>query len=627
MKYFLILLFLPSLSTISQDNSKLTIEKRDSLFKVWKDIEQPDSSRLNALDKLAWDVYLYSQPDSAFYYGEKYFIYAQSKGLIQKMASARTTQGASYYLRGNYVQATDLYLRALTLYEDIGEKNNRSELGVASVLNNLGIIHKEQGNFDKALEYFSRSLAIKKEKNNSIGVAITLENMGVIHFEGKRLDTAKVFFEEAIQMYQKIENDNGSERHLLGIASVLTNKGKVQKEEGQFHEALTSYNESKEIAVKFGDQQGVSEAESEIGDVYLALGNNQEAIKHGEIALEIAHSAGFIEQIEASTYVLYKAYDSEGDYAKALDMHIMNRIMSDSLQNLERKQEVLRQEYQYEYDQKVAKDSIVLNHIQTIAEAQLEAKNIRIEKDKTLMLALGLGIILSLIIIGFVYYRYTVVAKQKKLIQEQKRIVEAQSEERQKMMQEIHHRVKNNMQIIRSLLRLQANKIDDTKIVNMFEECQNRILTMASVHEHMYQSKDLIKIDISDYLKLLVERIAESHNLQQNIDLNLSIPHVKFKSETIVPLGFIINEIMTNSYKYAFEERDKGSVFLELKEINKKEFQMIIGDNGVGMNDERRNNSASLGQELIEIFTEQLDGTMERLKEPGTMFKMTFKQV
>ena len=228
MKYFFILLLLLPLSTISQDNSKPKIEKRDSLFKIWKDIEQPDSSRLDALDKLAWDVYLYSQPDSAFYYGEQYFVYAQSKGLTQKMASARTTQGASYYLRGNYVQASDYYLRALTLYGNIGESNNRSKLGVASVLNNLGIIHKEQGAFDKALEYYSRSLAIKKENNNPIGVAITLENMGVIHFEGKRLDTAKVLFEEAFQLYQNIENENGSERHLLGVASVLTNRGRVQ---------------------------------------------------------------------------------------------------------------------------------------------------------------------------------------------------------------------------------------------------------------------------------------------------------------------------------------------------------------------------------------------------------------
>ncbi|PCJ00455.1 MAG: hypothetical protein COB15_02805 [Flavobacteriales bacterium] len=620
--FFFLLLLIPILS-ISQDRPNETDKKRDSLYAIWKDGSELDANRMIALDKLAWDVYLFSNPDSAFYYAEKYYNYAKSKGLKRNMASARTTQGASFYLRGDYKKATKYYLLALSLYENSidnkGEKGYKP--GISSVLNNLGMIHKEQGDLEKAIEYYSKSLVIKKASNNKRGLAITLDNIGDIYFSEGILDSAKIFLEKSIELYKTIKNTDGTynNRNRLGFASATNKLGKVYKKEGQFKKALTLHHESLIIFEKINDKEGISSTEIAISSVYLALDNKQKAIKHAKIALEIAQLSGFVKQIESSSKSLYLAYSKKGDYKNALKMIQLNRLMSDSIKNQQSKEDIIKQEYQYKYDNRVIEDSIILAHSEAVSKAQLEAKNLKISNGKSLLLLLCLGISLLVISIGFIFYRYRVVTKQKSIIQKEK-------EMRENMMQEIHHRVKNNMQIIRSLLRLQSNKIDDTKIVSMFEECQNRILTMASIHESMYQSKDFIKIDISDYLNLLVKKIAASHKLQNNIDLKLSIPNVKFKSETIVPLGLIINEIMTNSFKYAFNEQNTGTVVLELKEMGKREFEMIIGDNGIGMSKNEENNLHSLGQELIEIFTEQLNGTMERLKEPGTMFKMKFKE-
>ena len=217
------------------------------------------------------------------------------------------------------------------------------------------------------------------------------------------------------------------------------------------------------------------------------------------------------------------------------------------------------------------------------------------------------------------------VHKATKVIREQKEKVEKQKEERERMMQEIHHRVKNNMQIVKSLLGLQAGKIDDKKTKDMFKECQSRITAMATIHENMYQSEELISIDIDHYLKVIVEKIAYSYQMDKEITYNLNIPTIKFGSRTLVPLGLIINEIITNSYKYAFKDRESGEITLEVKEINNNEYQLIIGDNGIGMPmDFVHEESNSLGTELVHIFTEQLEGSIERIKQAGTMFKITF---
>lgn len=217
---------------------------------------------------------------------------------------------------------------------------------------------------------------------------------------------------------------------------------------------------------------------------------------------------------------------------------------------------------------------------------------------------------------------------EKQRAEDRKEYFKTQNEEKTVMLKEIHHRVKNNLQIVNSLLRLQSSEIEDKKIVSMFEEAQKRVVSMALLHEKMYRSEDLKHIDAHEHFDLLATDLISTYSVGKNIELDLDIGEVEIGMKTLVPLGLIINEIITNSLKYAFQTKENGVIKLHINEVEDKGLELLIGDNGSGMDkDLKIEDSASLGGQLVQIFTDQLGGKMERLDVPGTHFRIIFKKL
>jgi len=206
-----------------------------------------------------------------------------------------------------------------------------------------------------------------------------------------------------------------------------------------------------------------------------------------------------------------------------------------------------------------------------------------------------------------------------------------QNDQKQAIIKEIHHRVKNNLQIVNSLLRFQSHEIEDEKILQMFEESQNRVVSMALLHENLYKSENLALIDVKEHISILASDLVKNYSVAKEIKLELKIDSVSIGIKTMVPLGLIINEIITNSLKYAFEGRDRGMIVIQLSQLTKNEYEMIIGDDGIGIENSQKKNKVNkgthLGTELIKIFVEQLEGTMSRLKQPGTFYSFNFHSI
>ncbi|MBK7129020.1 MAG: sensor histidine kinase [Crocinitomicaceae bacterium] len=194
-----------------------------------------------------------------------------------------------------------------------------------------------------------------------------------------------------------------------------------------------------------------------------------------------------------------------------------------------------------------------------------------------------------------------------------------QNQEKTVMLREIHHRVKNNLQVITSLLRLQSRDAKDFQTIEMFKDSTNRVVAMALIHEKMYQSKDLAKINLEEYLKSLLADLVDSYAvdipLQTKIYSNLE--HVTNKS--LVPLALLFNEMVSNSLKHAFTGRSYGSIHIH---IEKQNGQVVImyEDDGTWKEKQKQN---SFGLELIETLTEQLDGKYTRLSGNGTKYEFT----
>jgi PAS domain S-box-containing protein len=206
--------------------------------------------------------------------------------------------------------------------------------------------------------------------------------------------------------------------------------------------------------------------------------------------------------------------------------------------------------------------------------------------------------------------------------------LKASLQEKEILLREIHHRVKNNMQIISSLLNLQTEYVDDEEAVNVLQESQNRVRSMAIIHEKLYQSKDLTHINFVDYIQSLVLNLFYSYDIDNTqIKPILKIEDISLNIETAVPCGLIISELISNSLKYAFPNKMNGEIIVSLKS-EKNTYQLCVCDNGIGLpEDINFSKIKTLGLLLVNSLTEQIDGKVTIYRDNGTQYKITFKEL
>lgn len=220
-----------------------------------------------------------------------------------------------------------------------------------------------------------------------------------------------------------------------------------------------------------------------------------------------------------------------------------------------------------------------------------------------------------------------------KKIFEQERVearLTASLREKEILLHEVHHRVKNNMQVISSLLKIQSGYVQDGNVRKMFEECQNRILAMSLVHEKLYKSQDIANVDFKEYIKTLLHDVFWSYGYgfgTGRIKLKMNIEDVSFGVSDAMSCGLIINELVSNSLKHAFPEGRSGEVSVSLQSTGKDKFELVVGDDGVGMPQHLDFRSVeTLGMHLIILMAEdQLRGTIELDITDGTEFKVMFE--
>ena len=207
--------------------------------------------------------------------------------------------------------------------------------------------------------------------------------------------------------------------------------------------------------------------------------------------------------------------------------------------------------------------------------------------------------------------------------------VKASLKEKEVLLQEIHHRVKNNMQIIVSLLTLQCVNIEDKSYLDMFKDAMDRIKSMALVHEKLYQSKDLTKVDITGYIRSLVENLILTHVAKSDrVSLKIDEHGVSLGLDSAIICGLIINELVTNSLKYAFQGDKKGEIGIGIKMTAEDEIEIRVADNGVGIPDNIDiKNSNTLGLQIVTALAEQqLNGKLSLVSGTGTQYRIRFKE-
>lgn len=238
------------------------------------------------------------------------------------------------------------------------------------------------------------------------------------------------------------------------------------------------------------------------------------------------------------------------------------------------------------------------------------------------------SIMLSVYLLGGVFGRNLLSTHHR--LYRSKSEIEQRMREKEMLLKEVHHRVKNNLQTVSSLLRMQGREIDDDSVKSLIRSSQNRVVCMAMVHEMLYMREDLAKIEYRSYVQDLGNYLVKSiKGPESKIRLKIDIPEIELGIDTAIPLGLLINEAVTNALKYGFKDQEEGEISIALEKENKTEYILRIGDNGVGFPEEVTPASTkSLGLKLIHNLTRQLKGSVIRdTSIKGTNYVIRFQEI
>ncbi|WP_430905848.1 sensor histidine kinase [Maribacter sp. 2-571] len=268
---------------------------------------------------------------------------------------------------------------------------------------------------------------------------------------------------------------------------------------------------------------------------------------------------------------------------------------------------------------------IVLIYSQSIADFTF-VSDVVPEKSKNLFALLS--ILFSVYLLGGVFGKNLLSSHHS--LYKTKDELEAKITEKETLLREVHHRVKNNLQTVSSLLSLQSRNHDDKMVKELLKSSQNRVISMAMVHEMLYLREDIGKIEYQSYVRELAEYLIRSiKGTSSNITLDVDIPDLKLNIDTAIPLGLLINECITNALKYGIPNDSKGEIEIKLRKSENDEYTLNIGDNGVGFaKDITHKNTKSLGLKLIHNLSRQLRGSIIRdLTKGGTHYVVKFREI
>jgi two-component sensor histidine kinase len=527
------------------------------------------------------------------------------------IAGSYNNIGNIYYLRGNYERALENYLLSLKIREQTGDKP-----GMAASYNNIANIYSEQRNYSHALDYYMRGIMIKEELGDKKSLSNSYSNLGALYY--KINDDKK-----AMQFYLKAKEASTEVGDNAGLAIIYSNIGNVLRDDEKYAAALENYNQARKLYSEAGDKRGISSIYNSIGELYVKMKNYSTAIANLVKGLEIAKSIDAKEEIRNSYSALAQASEGTGDYRQANQYYRDFIAMKDSLSNEASAKMITEMETKYRSGKKQKEIDLL--------KKEKEIQTIKFANNRMFTYAWMGGAFLLLVLAIVVVANNRQKQKVNSTLTEQNRKISRQKEEKEVLLKEVHHRVKNNLQVISSLLSLQSIHITDPEVAILFTDCQNRVRSMALIHEKLYTAADLSKVELRSYVESLAQSLLSTYQLNNNITLDLQLSVKSFGVNTLIPVGLLLNELISNSLKHAFtddEMAENGVITVKLRQLKDHNYEMIVGDNGAGMPHHLLHEpGTSLGMELVHTFVEQLEGGIERLNEAGTVFRIVFTDI
>lgn len=526
-----------------------------------------------------------------------------------KIAQSYNEISLDYEKNGDLSNALQYVIKAAKKYEEIGKKE-----GIGMAYNRIGSVYLLQGNQELAILYMNKALSVHKQIGANNSLANDLNNLGEIYRLNNQYLLALQNFNEANAFFRQ-NNDS------ISIGYVSGNIGLVYAAIDQTDSANFYLSTATEILNQKGDFYPIAVYLTETANIYLKQGNTNAALEKAKEALVLSKRENYMEQIRDANKLLSDIYARRNDYEKAFFALNDYYNAKDSISN-----------------SKIISDMAEIRADYEVTKKEAEIKSLQAINTLRNRISFGLGVgfllvtLLTIILVRMnkkVRITNSLLTIQKAEVEQKNEIIRTALIEKETLLKEIHHRVKNNLQIISSLLNMQSQKVKDKKAIEAFSESQRRLHSIALVHQTLYQNENLARINIKEYFEDLLETIHQSfYSKTRSINYDINIADVNLNVDTAVPLGLIINELVTNAFKYAFNKTNEGAISINLNKEEGHSYSLIVKDNGSGLPENlTMNETESLGLKLVNILVRQLEGTIDVNSNNGAEFTIHFVDV
>ena len=534
-------------------------------------------------------------------YYQKALKLSQNIGYVQGEAAILGNLGNVYTDLCNYPKALDFLQQALKANRQLGNKTSES-----FDLNSIGNIYSQMSDYPNALEQYELSLKISIEIGNKISETSNLSNIGSVYFAIKDYPKALGYFQQGLKLSQAMGDFNYQAIDLQNIGSVYTNLKDYEKAVSTFQQAL-------KIAQSTGNKNSEANVLNNFGLVYIELADYPKAIGYEKEGLKLAKEIGAADLMRDAWKGISTIYEKMHQSDKALDAYKQYITLRDSIVNVDKQKEITRKQMQFGFDTKEAVAKAEQDKLDAQAKARFDKETL--QKNAFIGAAFLLFIICCLVVYG---YRRNI---------KQKALLKTKNEKIELLMRELHHRVKNNLQIVSGLLRVQAKSSGQsgTEAGALLREGKNRVEAMSLIHQRLYQRDDITEIDMPEYIRNLVLTVAESFGFSEDkLDLILDVESIDLDAQTAIPIGLIINEVLSNCFKYAYKEINNARMEISMHRKGDN-LQLRIADNGAGIPMHHMSgNNNSFGMKMINMLTKQLNGNLEVLNNGGALFNFNF---
>jgi two-component sensor histidine kinase len=580
------------------------LKKQDSLKKLLP-FQKEDTNKVKLLNSLA-STYYQTSKDSIEYYAALAVQLAKRLSFRKGEADGEAQLAGYYRLQGDYTTAINKLLRGISIYEELHRIRPAAYnyVDIAQVYKDMVGATNTPDYINKGIWYSLRAYNMFNSLQDTAGMVESLNMCGILNRDRAKIKGQQFYYDTAFAAYMKavaMVEQSGKNKNI--VSKLYNNISQVYNEYWQdYKKALEYLFKAVELNKSTNNLSSLSFNYGNISLAYTKLNQPAQSLVYARKMLETAQQLNRPERLRNAYNSMYTSFAAAHRYDSALYYYKQADVLDDSLNNVAKTNEVVA--VQTKFETKKKESEIQRLHTDSIA------KNKQIV---FLVSALVIFVLLAACML-WLYYR----------IKKQGQQIAGQSKKLEIMMKELHHRVKNNLQIVSSLLSLQTYKVQDEEAVLVLKESQQRVQAMSFIHQRLYKTESLTAVNMKEYLTDLAESLVSSYGFtRDDFDLHITVEKEMLDIDKALPIGLIINELVTNALKYAYHDIHRPSLNITITEEDTK-LVCTIKDNGIGIDEQQwKQKKNSFGKQLITALCRQLRAQQSMVINEGTQFTIT----